>query len=60
MKAYLDVKGVIHIEAETPVEAYALSHWTQDNCRSTGVCGEKMIFDWSLSLKEGKCDVETS
>jgi hypothetical protein len=31
MKAYLDANGTIHVQAETQLEAYALSRWAKEN-----------------------------
>ena len=31
MIAYLDENGYLHIEAETPLESYALNKWQEEN-----------------------------
>ena len=42
--------GILHIKAETEIEAYALSRWVKDNIHEcTGEINKESIgFDWSL------------
>jgi hypothetical protein len=50
MKAEIDERGNLKIEAETPLECYALERWVNQNfdCGKT----ERMEFDWSYPKVE--------
>ena len=49
MKSYLDRNGIIHIEAETEVEAYALKTWLDKNGINDRV--DKIVYSWGLKKK---------
>jgi hypothetical protein len=52
MKTTIDANGTLRVKAETPLEAYALKKWSEENLCATAPESPDMIIDLNVEVKE--------